>query len=119
MRAYDRWDEGAIDQQQYNDQITRIDAQTAALAAQERALTSQIAALPQTAQLVGDVAARREEWLRWPQEIPTLPIEEQQGVYRECCKRITLDPQENTLTVEYTDHIALLVGAARHSVALS
>jgi DNA invertase Pin-like site-specific DNA recombinase len=117
MRLYDRLDAGIIDAEQYKVQVAELDAQRAVTAEEEATLRAKLAALPQLGAFVADAAARAD-WMRWPDKIPAMPVAEQQQVYRECCKRVTLDPATNTVTVEFTDHIALLVGDLAHTVQL-
>jgi DNA invertase Pin-like site-specific DNA recombinase len=117
MRLYDRLDSGVIDTEQYKRQVAELDGDWAVAAEEEATLRAKLAALPQLAAFVTDAAARAD-WMRWPEKIPAMPVPQQQQVYRECCKRVTLDPAANTVTVEYTDHIALLVGDRAHTVQL-
>jgi DNA invertase Pin-like site-specific DNA recombinase/DNA-directed RNA polymerase subunit RPC12/RpoP len=117
-RLYDRFDGGEIDHEQYAAQVAELDADRAELQRQELALKAQLAALPQMQSVVADVANARAEWLYWPNKIPAMDMAQQQKVYRECCKAIVVDARANTVRVEYTEHIALLMGEPCHTEAL-
>jgi hypothetical protein len=76
----------------------------------EQDLTRELTQLPALDGLAARLAVERTDWTEWTRAIAARPMEQQQAIYRECCAKIVLDPAENTLTVEYTPHIALVVG---------
>jgi hypothetical protein len=107
---YERLDRGVIDEEQYRSQVRALDEERDTWRQREQDLTRELTQLPALDGLAARLAVERTDWTEWTRGIAARPMEQQQAIYRECCAKIVLDPAENTLTVEYTPHIALVVG---------
>jgi DNA invertase Pin-like site-specific DNA recombinase len=114
---YERLDRGVIDEEAYKMGVRVLDAERDEWRAREAMLKAQLGALPANEALAARVAVERTDWKEWTRKIGARPIAQQQQIYRECCARIALDCAEKTMTVEYTPHIALVLGRERYTVA--
>jgi DNA invertase Pin-like site-specific DNA recombinase len=117
-RLYERLDAGIIDTEQYQAQVSALDAERVSWQERESALKRTLGALPNAGGLEAELSEQGIDWQNWTHELAQRPVEHQQRIYRECCTRLTIDPLANTLEVEYTPHIALCVGTQSWKVAL-